>query len=514
MTLASADHDMRPPGPTRGWRLAVFFAAWPIATGAAAALGAAGGFTAPATIMLGIVFLAAMLWVSEAVSAMATGLLVVALCVALLGLPATFGATWALAAPRITGWEQFIAPAGSEVMLLLLGSMTLGVAVHLSGLDRIVGERALGPFMGNARRLALGLMLASAFMSLWMSNTATAAIMLALARGLSDRYPPPGTDGPGTHGPGTAQPDVRVVAGFALAVALGANVGGIASPVGTPPGAIVFTRLRDMGEPVTFLGWMAIGVPIAAVLLTLGWFAMTRVLDIPPATPRADAPFPAGAGNLAREHAPRTGTGPLAARRITSVVFIVTIALWLTGGLTGLPVEAAALVPLCVLPLAGVVRPRDMALIDWDVLLLILGGLVLGTGMELSGLAEQAVATLPMGTMPPASVVVLAALAALVLSAFMSNTATANLLAPIALGIAASMAVSRSANADTPGGLVFAAGFAVALGAGASMALAVATPANALAARDGITPRQFLIVGTTVGVGVLAATAVLARVLV
>jgi sodium-dependent dicarboxylate transporter 2/3/5 len=501
MTAPDHDHESGPSAAPRGWRLAVLAAAWPIAAGAAVGLGQAGSLTVASTVMLGILLLAAILWVSEAIGAMATSLLVIALCVALLGVPATLGAPWVLQQSRITGWEQFIAPAGSGVMLLLLGSMALGVAVHRTGLDHHVGERVLRPFMGSARSLAFGLMLASAFMSLWMSNTATAAIMLALARGLAPRFEPAPTVGGGTH----PAPASRVRAGLALAVALGANVGGIGSPVGTPPGAIIFTRLEKMNEPVTFLGWMAIGVPIAIVVLAAGWLALTRGLGLPPvAPPRAEAPdgpaHPAPDAR-ARRRAARE-------RRVVALVFFITVGLWLTGGLTGIPVEAAALVPLAVLPAAGILRPRDMGQIDWDVLLLILGGLVLGTGMELSGLAEQVVGAAPLAGVSGTTLVAIAAVTAMVLSAFMSNTATANLLAPIGLGLAASIGV------DTRGlDLPTAVGFAIALGAGASMPLAVATPANAMAARDGVRARDFLVVGLAVGLAVVLATVALAAIL-
>lgn len=485
--------EVDPSDAPRGWRLVVFIAAWPIAGGAAAALGGGAGFSTASTVMLGILLLAAILWVSEAVSAMATGLLVLTLCVAALGLPAKFGAAWAIEGTRITGWEIFIAPAGSGVMLLLLGSMTLGVAVHRSGLDAFVGERVLAPFMGSARRLALGLLLTSAFMSLWMSNTATAAIMLAVARGLAPRY-------------AGAAPDRRVAAGLALAVALGANVGGIGSPVGTPPGAIVFASLQRIGHPVTFLGWMTVGVPIALVVLGAGWLAMTRGLNIPPAVPLVIDDAPDAASDPGATASRGSGARQ---RRVTAGVFFATVALWLSSGVTGIPVEAAALVPLAVLPVAGVIRPRDMALIDWDVLLLILGGLVLGAGIKASGLAEQVVGVIPLDSLPAPAFVAIAALAALVLSAFMSNTATANLLAPIALGMATSVAAGPGTAADGAAHLARSVGMAVALGASASMPLAVATPANAMAARDGVTAREFLVVGVAVGAAVLAATAAL-----
>lgn len=433
----------------------------------------------PATITLAILLLSAILWATEAITAIATALLAIALIIALLGLPATFNLAWATNDTSITGWTQFLAPAGDPVMLLLLGSVMLSAAAKRTGIDRVIGAIILRPFAASASRLVLGVLIASAWLSLWTSNTATAALMLSITRPLwaNDSL------------------DRRLRAAILLAIALGANLGGLGTPVGTPPNAIVFSRLADLGHPLNFIQWMLVGVPIAAFTLAVGWLAMRAVIR----WPRTNTPIDLHALTTPDHTTPHA---PAWTRRFTAVIFILTTLLWVTGPWTDIPVAAVALLPLAAFPTVGIIRPADFADLEWDVLLLILGGLVLGRAMEDSGLAAALVAQLPVGSMSPLLVVLAMALAALALSAFMSNTATANLLCPIGMAVAAAMPTTDTSD----GSLITTVGLAIAMGAGNAMFLPVSTPANALVARPGLlTTRQFLIVGAVVAVAGVAA---------
>jgi len=492
-----------PPSLEYSWRIAPRWRMWTLALAPLAALGLAmvaralctPDLSPAATITLAILLLAAILWATEAISGVATALLAIALIVALLGLPASFGHQWATRGNAITGWTQFLAPAGDPVMLLLLGSVILSEAARRTGMDRVIGSIILRPFAGSASRLVLGVLIASAWLSLWTSNTATAALMLSITRPLwSDD-----------------SLDRRVRAGILMAVALGANIGGLGSPVGTPPNAIVFQRLAELGHPMNFLQWMAVGVPIAVFALALGWVAMRAVIRWPRTTGAIDL------RGLSRppddEH-----SAPPWTRRLTAVVFVLTIMLWITGHWTGIPVAVVALLPLAVFPVAGIVRPADFAHLEWDVLLLILGGLVLGRAMEDQPLAAQLVAQLPVDSMSPLLVVATMALAALALSAFMSNTATATLLCPIGLAVASAMESPPSTGNDSPempeGSLITSVGLAIAMGAGNAMFLPVSTPANALVARAGlVTTRQFLLVGAVVALAGIASVMLLGVIL-
>jgi sodium-dependent dicarboxylate transporter 2/3/5 len=489
-------------GPPRGWRRWTLWGAPPACalaaavSGGLAGLGAAPLFAPAAAVMLGILLLCAIYWATEAVSPLATALLAIGLCVALLGVPATWGQGWATTGTRITGYTDFIAPAGSSVMLLMLGSLVLALGAHRTGLDRAAGRALLAPLASSPARLVAGVLCISAFLSMWTSNTATAAIMLAVTRPLW----------------GNAALPASLRAAVPLAMAVGANVGGIASPVGTPPNAIVFARLQEMGHPLNFVQWLGVGLPLAAGVLAVGYLALRWALPLP----RAGEPDAQGApldirAALLADAAPgapsAADAAPRWARAATLGVFVLTVLLWLTGPWTSVPVAAAALAPLVLLPLLGILRPVDFAHLEWDVLLLILGGLVLGEGIERSGLAAQAVALLPTDALSPLGLVALLATVAAVLSAFMSNTATANLLTPVAMSIAVALASGDTGpGAPNERWLATHAGLAVALGSGMAMMLPVSTPANAMAARSGEVPtRLFLIVGGAVGLTGVAA---------
>lgn len=466
----------------RGWRLAVALLGPIVSAVAALAVSALlqPALAPAATIALAVLLLAAIFWATEPIPAVATSLVVIGLLAGLIGVPATLGAEWARASGGVTGWEQFIAPAASPLMLLMLGSLVLSASAQRTGLDRAVGAVLLRPFSASPRRLIVGVMLVSAFLSMWTSNTATAAIMLAVTRPVWSR--------------GDLAMSTR--AGVALAVALGANCGGIATPIGTPPNTIVFMLLQREGHALNFIRWMLIGLPVAAICLAVAAAGLLAALRPDRAAGALDLAPPALAGDPAPDWARPAAAG----------IFAATVLLWLTSPWTGVPVAAAALVPIVLFPALGLLRPSDLNRLEWDVLLLILGGLVLGGAMEWTGLAGRLVETLPLDDMPPLAVVGAVALVALLLSSFMSNTAVANLLCPVGLGIASAM--------QGGGGAMQAVGIAIAFGASSAMIFPVSTPPNALAYRTGLFNVGTLIaVASLVGLAGVGCVALIARLL-
>jgi sodium-dependent dicarboxylate transporter 2/3/5 len=459
----------------RGWRLAVALGG-PVAA-AWGAWGISGlmdpGLEPAALITLAVLLLAALFWATEPVPAVATSLAVVGVLTALVGVPGTLGAWWA---KDVGGWERFIAPAASPLMLLMLGSLVLSAGAQRTGLDRALGAVLLKRFAGSPRRLVVGVLLVSALLSMWTSNTATAAIMLAVTRPVWSR--------------GDLARSTR--AGVALAAALGANCGGIATPIGTPPNTIVFMLLQRHGQGFDFVRWMLVGVPVSAIIL--GVSAVGLLALVKPG--REPATLDLAPASVAGEPPPRWA-GPAAGG-----IFALTVALWLTSPWTGIPVAAAALVPLVFFPALGILRPSDLNRLEWDVLLLILGGLVLGGAMEWTGLASRLVQALPIETLPTLGVVASIAVVAVVLSSFMSNTAVANLLCPVGLGIASAM----------PGGAMQAVGLAIAFASSSAMVFPVSTPPNALAYRTGLFGAGTLMaVGSAAGVAGVLAVLALAR---
>jgi sodium-dependent dicarboxylate transporter 2/3/5 len=296
--------------------------------------------------------------------------------------------------------------------------------------------------------LVYGLAGLSAFFSMWMSNTATAAMMIALA------------------GPILAQMRAgdRFRVAVVLAVAFGANIGGIGTPIGTPPNAIAFGALNRAGYDITFLRWMLIAVPLE-ILLLAGAGLLLHVFFRPAPGLRLVAPSPSG-------RLSSRGT-------ITLVVLVAAILLWMTSGQHGLSPGTVALLAATTLMAVGVIGPHDMDAVDWKVLILMWGALSLGVAVDLSGLggylSRVDFSTLPGGTWSVGAAI---ALIGVGVSTFMSNTAAAALLVPMALALA------------LPGREEFA--MLAAFACSFAMAMPVSTPPNALAYATGEVPRSVI----------------------
>jgi sodium-dependent dicarboxylate transporter 2/3/5 len=278
---------------------------------------------------------------------------------------------------------------------------------------------------------------------MWMSNTATAAMMLSLVKPLIADRP---------RGERLTQ---RVI----LAVAFGANIGGLGTPIGTPPNAIAFGALNAAGYTVTFLSWMLVAVPLAVVLLVVVGLLLDRLVGPAGApdpvleVPEAEQPF------SWRGHA-------------TLAVLGLAMGLWITSGLHGVRPGAIGLLAVALLSAVGALEQRDVNAVDWSVLVLMWGGLSLSVAMEASGLAGVLAAAdvsgLSGGLWLTAAGTVLIAVTA---STVMSNTAAAALLVPMALAL------------SLPSGEQVA--MLAALGCSLAMALPVSTPPNAVAYATG-----------------------------
>lgn len=398
---------------------------------------------------LAIFVVGAVFWATEVLPLFATALLMVAMQVVFLatsgGLAepmSTLGTWMGLAAGPIREIRAgvFFAPFASDIIMLFLGGFLLSAAVVKHGVDSAVAARMLGPFSRSPAMLIGGVMGVSAFFSMWMSNTACAAMMVAIVLPVAKR----------------ARPGSRLPAALMVAAAFGANIGGIGTPIGSPPNAIAFEALRRSGFAINFMDWMAFGVPLAALMLAVAWVIVVRV-------------FPCAADERVE---PIASQGRIGRRGwMTIAIGVVTIALWLSGGWHGLSSGAVALLAAAALTAFGLLDRRDVDTIDWNVLILIWGGLAISEGMRESGLGE-AIAGLPVERMGSGWMIgVVVAVLGIGLSTFMSNTAAAGLLVPmaLALGIAGREEVAIVA----------------ALACSMAMALPVSTPPNAIAYATG-----------------------------
>ncbi|MEM1423669.1 MAG: DASS family sodium-coupled anion symporter [Planctomycetota bacterium] len=404
-----------------------------------------GALEEPARVMLGIFTLTAVYWTLGTVPPFATAILCMTLMAFLLGIPAGAGVD----AGGVTSWTDFIEPAAAPVIVLMLGGFVMGRTVHLVGVDRVLAGALIKPFARTPALTVLGVMLVTALLSMWMSNTATAAMMLAIVAPIAGQFP--------------AGANERK--SLLVAIAVGANVGGMGTPIGTPPNAIAFAALKGAGVDVTFLDWLVVGIPGVALVLVLAWAALCRLY--PWSSTGVEIAFPAREG--------RTDW------RVWTVgtTFVVTVGLWVTGAWTGLPVAAVAILPLMVFTVTGLLTRRELNSLEWDILLLIAGGLALGQGMTLTGLADWMVAQLPLGGLGAVATVAILGGATLTLSTFMSNTAVANMLIAIGIGLAA---------VPDAGASLAQIGITIALCASLAMGLPVSTPPNAIVFAGGQEP--------------------------
>ena len=407
------------------------------------------GVPREAALMAGILALAALLWVTEAVPLFTTSLIVIGLQIILLANPGGWPGL-GFASGASPSYRKILESAADPVLLLFFGGFLLSQAAVKEGVDRVMAGALLRPFGPRPRQALLGLLAVTMMFSMWMSNTATAMMMMALAAPMIEACP---------------ERD-RFRRALLLAVAFGANIGGIGTPIASPPNAMALGFLRKTGQSVAFGSWMLLAIPLMCVLALLAWLLLWKMFT--PSRPGLRFIY-------CREKL--TGRG-----WVVLGVFVLTALLWATDAWTGLPPAVVALAPAILLTAAGILSARDLGSIEWGILILVAGGISLGAGIQLTGLDQLLVRLLPVSQASGAALLAILVFATLVLGSFMSNTAAANLFLPIGMAAAQSGASSLSATQAALG---------IAFAASLSMTFPISTPPNAIAyARGELTVRD------------------------
>ena len=411
--------------------------------------------TVEAWSALGLMLLMATWWSTEAIPIPATALLPIVLVPAL-GLGTVGEAT---------------RPYANPIIFLFLGGFTLGLAMQRWHLHRRIALMTLKAVGSKPRRQIAGFMLATAFLSMWVSNTATAIMMLPI--GLSVVAMTDGKDNPeGVR---------RYATALLLAIAYSASIGGIATLIGTPPNALLAAYLSEnQGISVGFAQWMLLGVPVTVVMLVLAWWWLTR---------RDFGLGDSGDGGKAiREEL--EALGPLGkGEKLVALVFLITASAWIFRPLlsdslmpwlsdTGIAIVAA--IAMFMIPVNT--RNREFLLnwetakgIPWDVLLLFGGGLAMAGVISSSGLAEWIAQGLgAAGTLPALVMIVLVVTVIIFLTEVTSNTATAAAFLPLLGALAMGEGLSP---------LLLAVPAAIA--ASCAFMMPVATPPNAIVFSSG-----------------------------
>ncbi|MCI7671477.1 DASS family sodium-coupled anion symporter [Schaalia hyovaginalis] len=407
--------------------------------------------------MFGIFLAAILLWVTEAIPLSATAALVIFLEVLFVSNKALLPV-----GEEAPAYTSFFGALANPVIILFLGGFMLADGAAKYKVDRALSAVLLKPFLGKPRLTVMGVMLITALMSMFMSNTATTATMFAVMMPVI-----------------MALPEGGARTGIALSIPVAANVGGMGTPVGTPPNAIALGALQAAGISVTFLEWMLAAVPLMLIVLAVSWlFISWRYV------PR-DAKFEIDTS--AKFDTSRNA-------KIFYVVAILTILLWMTESLHGISSNIVGFLPVVALMVTKVMGGDDLRALDWPVLWLVAGGIALGSGVGSTGLDAWLLGSIRWETIPTVLLILTLALVGWVTSNVISHSASANLLVPMGMGLA--MTIS------TPAAQI---AIVLALGCSLGMCLPISTPPNAIAYSTGTTPtREMVVVGVVVGVvGVL-----------
>jgi sodium-dependent dicarboxylate transporter 2/3/5 len=459
-----------------------------------------------------IVVVVVVLWMTEALPLAVTALLAAVACVVAGVAPA----------------REVFRPFADPLIFLFIGAFLLAEAIRLHRLDRRLAYAVLAvPWVGERpKRILAAVAFVSAVLSAFISNTCTTAMMLAIVSGILTAIDE-------AAGSDDRRPGPQFATGMLLCVAFAASIGGLATPIGTPPNLIGLGFIRQqLGISVSFLGWCAVGVPLVVIMVTLVVLLLTWL-------------FPSRVDRLAgvaasvaveRSRLGRWTTGQMS----TAIAFAVTVALWLLPGMArialgpGHPVTEvlAARIPEGVAALIGGIllfilpgdlpdagsagtagRPRHAltwheARIDWGIVLLYGGGMALGELCFGTGLAtavgESIQGLVPAGPWAGVVLVAVAAVVATVTSEFASNTASATMVVPVAIALG-----------QATGGNALVAALAATFAASMGFMMPVSTPCNAIVYGSGRIPLRAMmksgvlldLVGTLVITGLLLATA-------
>ena len=415
---------------------------------------------------------AALMWMFEIVPNWTTSLLVIVLSL----LTVSDKGLSFLCKPEygtLVNYKSLMSAFADPVIMLFLGGFVLAIMASKYGLDVTLARVLLKPFGKKPKMVLLGFLIVIAVFSMFMSNTATAAMMLALLAPVLASLPK----------------DDKGRVGLALSIPVSANLGGIGTTIGTPPNATAVRFLTEAGHEVAFDTWAIHMIPFVIIMVLIAWVLLQMffpfkseeiVLNIPENKRKKDWKT-----------------------TVVWITFAGTILLWATEQLTGINSNIVALIPLGVLTCTGIFTKEDIKEINWTVLWLVAGGFALGTALQGTGLAEVLIEAIPFGSMSVVVVLIIAGIVCYFLSNFISNSATASLLIPILIVVAEGMADPSAANnasfmalGGSQAMIIF-----IATCASIAMLFPISTPPNAIASSTGLVETKDMIkVGGIIGV--------------
>lgn len=406
--------------------------------------------------LIAIFAFATLMWVFEAIPAWTTSMLIVALLL----LTVSDSSLWLFTQGipegqlgQMVKYKSIMHCFADPIIMLFIGGFILAIAATKSGLDVLLARVMLKPFGTQSKYVLLGFIMVTAVFSMFLSNTATAAMMLTFLTPVLKALP---ADGKGKIG-------------LALAIPVGANIGGMGTPIGTPPNAIALKYLNDpegLNLNIGFGEWMSFMMPYTIVILFIAWMVLLRLF-----------PFKQKTIELNIEGEAKKDWRSI----VVYITFAITVLMWMFDKFTGVNSNVVAMIPVAVFCVTGVITKRDLEEISWSVLWMVAGGFALGVALQETGLAQHMIEAIPFNTWPPVLMIVGSGLICYAMANFISHTATAALLVPI-LAIAG---ISMKENLAVVGG-VSTLLIGVAMGSSVAMILPISTPPNALAHATGL----------------------------
>ena len=425
------------------------------------------GLTVVQQRIIAIFVFATLSWLTECIPAWATSLAIMTImCVTVS--ENSFNVFKGDGIGELLKSKDIMASFADPIIMLFLAGFILAIAASKSGLDTLLAKNMIRPFGKKSENVLLGFLFITGMFSMFISNTATAALMLTFLAPVFASLP--------ANGKG------RIA--LTMSIPLAANLGGIGTPIGTPPNMIAMKFLNDpdgLNLGISFGQWMLIMGPLVIILLLICWRVILYF-------------FPFSKKTIELEIKGEIHRGWR--MYVVIATFIITILLWIIPKeITGINTNTVSMIPMGIFAITGVINAKDLQQIDWSVIWMVAGGFALGLGMNGSGLADVAIESIPFGSWSPIVILIVSGLICYFLSNFISNTATAALLMPILAVVCRAMGNKLDVIGGTSTVLI-----GVAIAASTAMCLPISTPPNAIAYSTGlIEQKDMLKAGLTCG---------------
>ena len=392
-------------------------------------------------VVTALLFLVAYLWLTEMIPLAAASLLVPVVAVLF----------------NVTDATTIFQPFFHPIIVLFFAGFLLAEAMKKTGVDKLIALVVLKYSSLKPARLMLTLMVLTAFLSMWMSNTASVAIIIPIVLAIVKRIQ-----------------EHTTIKNFNKALVLGvayaASIGGIGSAIGTPANILAFTFLNNFTEAnLSFVDWFAYGLPIVVIMLPITWFYLILSFGVRGKTLKTELDEKLVRKGFVLEKTTKE-------QKLVLIVFVSVIVLWLTGKIHHIPTSIVALIGAVTLFFTGILEEKHIKEINWNALLTFGGGLAIGNLLVITGVSDWIALQLTgLSTLPWFIVVFLVGALTLVIGAFISNTACAAMMVPVAIPLAQILGLD-------PRLLVA----VIAIGSSIDFALIVGTPPTMMAYSTGL----------------------------